>query len=132
MKANKQLIRKHRVYSKDFKVHLVALYEKGKFSVLQLSSLYGVAFCVIYRWIYQYSSLNEKGCRIVEMKKSSTEKLKLLEQRVRELEQIVGQKQIKIDFLEQMIDTAGKQLEVDIKKKFFTPPSNGSGNTARS
>ena len=38
---------------------------------MQLSRLYGVASGVIYRWIYRYSSLNEKGCRIIEMKQSS-------------------------------------------------------------
>lgn len=132
MKANVQLLRKNRVYAREYKVHLVSLYEKGRYSVLQLSRLYGVASGVIYRWIYRYSSLNEKGCRIVEMKQSSTQKLKLLEQRVRELEQMVGQKQITIEFLEKMIDIAGQQLNVDIKKKFFTPPSNGSASTGKS
>jgi transposase-like protein len=132
MKANIRLLRKNRVYSREYKVHLVSLYEKGRYSVLQLSRLYGVASGVIYRWIYRYSSLNEKGCRIVEMKQSSTKKLKLLEQRVRELEQMVGQKQITIEFLEKMIDIAGQQLNIDIKKKFFTPPSNGSARTGKS
>jgi hypothetical protein len=45
---------------------------------------------------------------------------------------MVGQKQITIEFLEKMIDVAGQQLNVDIKKKFFTPPSNGSASTGKS
>jgi transposase len=132
MKSKMQFVRKSRTYSREYKVHLVGLYEKGQFSVQQLSKLYGVAFSLIYRWIYQYSSMNEKGCRIVEMKQSSTHKLKQLQQRIRELEQMVGQKQIKIEFLEKMIDIAGEQLQVDIKKKFSTPPSDGSAITGKS
>jgi predicted RNase H-like nuclease (RuvC/YqgF family) len=63
------------------------------------------------------------------MEKSSTQKLKDLEKKVKELERIVGQKQIKIDYLEKMIDLAKEELKVDIKKNFDTPPSSGSGKT---
>ncbi|WKK58619.1 hypothetical protein [Sphingobacterium sp. BN32] len=63
------------------------------------------------------------------MKSSSTHKVKAMEQRIRELERMIGQKQIKIDFLEKMIDIAGEDLKVDIRKNFNTPPSDGSGNT---
>ena len=52
-----------------------------------------------------------------------------LEKRVKELERIVGQKQIKIDFLEKMMDIAKDELDIDIKKKFDTPPSTGLGKT---
>jgi len=129
MEVKVRLIQKHRRYSVEFKRNLVALFEKGSYSVLQLSRLYGVSFGVIYKWIYQYSTLNASGCRIVEMKESATDKLKLLENRIKELEQLVGQKQIKVDFLEKMIDIAGEQLHVDIKKKFSTPQSTGSAKT---
>jgi len=84
---------------------------------------------VIYRWIYRYSIFNEKGSRIVEMKDSSTEKLKKLEQRIKELERAVGQKQITIDYLEKMIEVAKEELDIDIKKNFDTPRSTGSGKT---
>jgi predicted component of type VI protein secretion system len=53
-------------------------------------------------------------------------KLKELEQKVKELERMVGQKQIKIDYLEKMIDIAKDELNIDIKKKFNTPQSTGS------
>lgn len=120
------------MYSETFKRELVKLFESGRFSVLQLAKLYGVGFSVIYRWVYKYSSLNEKGCRIVEMKQSSTSKLKALEDRIKELEQVVGQKQIKIDFLEKLIELAKEDLNVDIKKNYSTPQSAGSGKTGNS
>lgn len=126
MQATGRVIQKKRVFSKDYQRELVSLFERGKFSVLQLSRLYGVQFSVIYRWIYKYSQFNEPGYRVVEMKESSTTKLKAMEQRIKELEKIVGQKQIKIDFLEEMISVAKEELKIDIKKKSSTPPSGGS------
>ena len=94
--------------------------------------MYGLGFSVIYRWIYEYSQFNQRGYRIVEMKQSSTSKLKALEQRIRELEKIVGQKQIKIDFLEEMMAVAKDELQIDIKKKYSTPRSAGSAKGKRS
>tara|TARA_R110000850_G_scaffold30630_3_gene84248 strand:- start:2483 stop:2656 length:174 start_codon:yes stop_codon:yes gene_type:complete len=51
------------------------------------------------------------------MKNNSTHKLKALEQRIKELEQTIGSKQIEIDYLEKMIDIAKTELDIDIKKK---------------
>jgi len=42
MGANLKEIRKHRRYSEEFKKSIVASFEKGKFSVLQLEKLYGI------------------------------------------------------------------------------------------
>jgi len=126
MKANLKQIRKLRIYSDDFKKEIVAIYESGKFSVLQLEKLYGVSNASIYGWIYKFSTFNEKGFRIVEMKESSAEKLKQLEQKVKELEQAVGQKQIKIDYLEKIIEIAKDDLKIDIKKNYNIQQSIGS------
>jgi len=93
--------------------------------------MYGVPFNLIYSWIYQYSTTNQKGYRVVEMKQSSTSKLKSLEQKVKQLEQLLGQKQIQIEFLEKMIEIAESELKIDIKKKPFTPRSTGSGSNAK-
>lgn len=129
MKANLIQIQKSRIFSEDFKREVVALYEGGKFSVLQLSRLYGVSCRSIYVWIYKYSVFNEKGYRVVEKKISSTAKLRELQEQVKELERALGQKQIKIDYLEKMIEIAKTDLNIDIKKNFSTPHSPGSGRT---
>ena len=132
MRGKITFIRKKSKYSEDFKRELVKLFEGGKFSVLQLDKLYGVSFNLIYKWIYHYSTINEKGYRVVEMKQSSTSKLKSLEQKVKQLEQLLGQKQIQIEFLQKMIETAEQELKIDIKKKSSTPQSAGSGKTGKS
>ena len=132
MQAKSKAIRKCRVYSEEYQRELVRLFESGKFSVRQLGRLYGIHNSVIYRWIYKYSQFNERGYRVIEMKESSSAKLKAMEQRIKELEKIVGQKQIKIDFLEEMIDVAKEELKIDIKKKSFTPPSGVSAKKRKS
>ncbi|MBC7850233.1 MAG: transposase [Chitinophagaceae bacterium] len=126
MSAKVKKIRKKRSYAIGFKKEIVRLFDQGKYSVLEISRLYSLHCSLIYGWIYKYSSFNETGYRLVEMKQSSTSKVKALEDRIRELEQTVGQKQIKIEFLEELIATAKDELNIDIKKKSSTPPSSGS------
>lgn len=131
MKSNLKQIRKHRRYSEEFKKEIVSFFERGKFSVLQIERLYGIGNVLIYRWIYKYSTFNQKGFRVVEMKESNINKVKELELKIRELEQAVGQKQIKIDYLEKMMEIAKAELNIDIKKNFSTPQSTGSANTKK-
>ena len=125
MRTNLRKLKKQRHYSEDFKKEIVLLFESGKYSVLQLEKLYGIGNVSIYRWIYKFSTFNEKGIRVVEMKQSSSLKLKELAQKVKNLERIVGQKQIKIDYLEKMIDIAKDEFDIDIKKKQDTSQSTG-------
>jgi len=126
MKTNIRQIKKYRSYSEEFKRSLVQDYESGQYSVTQLEKLHGVTNKSIYKWIYKYSVYNEKGFRVVEMKQSSSNKVKDLEKKIAELEQKVGQKQIMIDYLEKMMDIAKDELNIDIKKNFATPRSTGS------
>lgn len=120
-----------RKFSEGFKRKLVEEFESGHRSVLQLELHYGVSFRLIYNWIYKYSSYNEKNFRIVEIKDSQTHRLKELEEKVKELERAVGQKQIRIDYLEKMIDLANESYSIDIKKNSNTPHSGGSKPTAK-
>ena len=78
MKANIKNVRKNRHYSEDFKREIVSVFESGKLSVLQLEKLYGISNSLIYNWIYKFSTFNEKGFRVVEMKESNIDKLKHL------------------------------------------------------
>ena len=106
-------------------------YEKGIFTVKELSKLYEIQDAVIYRWIYRFSTYNKKSVHIVEMKESSTKKIKDLEDRIKELERAVGQKQLYIDYMEKMVEIAKDDLGVDIKKNYNTPQLTGSGKTKK-
>jgi transposase-like protein len=129
MKTNLRVIQKHRKFSEDYKRLIVKEFESGNFSVLQLEKLHNISNTLIYRWIYKYSNFNDKSIRIIEMKDSSTNKLKELEKKVKDLERAVGQKQLYIDYMEKMMEIAKDELGIDIKKNFGTPQSAGSEKT---
>ena len=124
--AKKVMLSKRRYFSEEFKKSRVEEYEKGKFTVNELSVLFGITRANIYRWIYKYSVYNKKGYTLVEKKDSGKQKVKELTDRIKELEQMVGQKQIKIEFLEKMIEFAEEDFGIDIKKKQNTERSNTS------
>lgn len=131
MKANVRLIQKHRFFSEEFKRSLVKEFESGKLSVMQLSRLHKISNQSIYKWIYKYSTTNEKGFRVVEKSQSSTHKMNDLEKKIADLERALGQKQIKIDYLEKMIELANDELNIDIKKNSNTSQSAGLESTKR-
>jgi transposase-like protein len=114
---------KRRVFSSQFRKERVREYESGKYTVREISLLYGISYHSVYRWIYNYSAYNKKGLKVVEMTESSTKKVKDLQKRIAELERLLGQKQIKIDYLEEMINLAKEDYQIDIKKNSNTPQS---------
>jgi transposase-like protein len=125
-------LKKRRIFNESFKKERVKEYETGKLTVLEISRLYGIAFQTIYIWIYKYSRYNKKSLKIVEYKDSHTNRVKQLQDRIKELERIVGQKQINIDYLEKMIEIAKSDMGFDIKKNFDSSQSSGSGKTEES
>lgn len=129
MRTTIRLVKTRRRFTEDFQRQVVKEFEEGSLSVPQLSRIYSISYQSIYNWIYKFSTFNQKGSRIVEMKDSSAAKLKEMEQRIKDLERAVGQKQIKIDYLEKMIDIAKTELDIDIKKNYDTSQSGGSGKT---
>lgn len=119
MKKGKKLIIR-RSFSEDFKRTIVHEFESGNFTVLELSRLHNVGFQCIYNWIRKYSTIKQPDTVIVEMKKSSTQKLKQLEKEKKELYQKLGEKQIVIDYLEKIIELGDKHYKTDLKKNFST------------
>lgn len=131
MERRLRMIKKFRYYSEDFKRSIVDDFESGSYSVYQLGRLHSIYPQLIYKWIYKYSTMNKKGYRIVEKENSSEEKLKALQKRISELERVLGQKQLKLDFTEKMIELAEEELGIDLKKNFSTPPLDGSDLTPK-
>ena len=75
--------------------------------------------------------MRKKGIKQVVEAKSDTAKIARLREEVREMERLIGQKQIMIEFLEKMIELAEKEYGVDIKKKYSSGRSSGSGRTGK-
>ncbi len=120
-----------RNFGEKFKKDMVNRIENNEFSVREISDLYGVSTTSVYKWVYKYSILYQKGYRQIIEPMSSTKKVKELQARIKELEQAVGQKQMKVDFLEKLIEITQDDLGIDIKKKAGSKPKSGSGNTVK-
>ena len=120
-----------RYFSEDFKRKKVKEIEQNLATVVQISREYEVSRAAVYRWVYKYSAVRKKGIKQVVEAKSDTVKIARLRDEVREMERVVGQKQIKIDFLEKMIELAEKEYGIDIKKKYSSTLLSGSGQTGK-
>ena len=66
---------------------------------------------------------------VVEMQ-SEGKKTEQLEKRVAELERMVGQKQLSIDYLSRVVTLASEHYKVDLKKNFATECLTGSTTTS--
>jgi transposase-like protein len=122
----------NRYFSEDLKRKLVSDIDRGLVKVSEVCREYQVRENTVYKWIYKYSMTRKKGIRMVVEAESDTIKLKQLREQLREYEQMIGQKQIKIEFLEKLLELAGDELGQDLKKKYGSRPSNGSGTSGNS
>ena len=121
--------RQNRYFSETLKRKLVKELDQGLVSIPEIIEEYEVSRASIYKWIYKYSMFRKRGTKQVVEAQSDTRKIQELKNRVKELERLVGQKQIEIEFKEKMIDIAEEMFGFDIKKKFGSGPLPGSGET---
>jgi len=124
--------RQNRYFSNDIKKKIVRDLEKNLISVADVIRTYQVSRTSVYRWIFKYSTMAQKQHKQVVEPKSDTQKIKSLKERIKELERIIGQKQLDIDFKDKMIELAEQRYNVDIKKKLGTKHSSGSSTTKKS
>lgn len=120
--------RRSRTFSENFKIKKVREIELGRSKVSEICREYEVSDVSVYKWLQNYGSMKNKKERIIVETDSDTQQLLALKKKVAELERIVGQKQVLLDFKDKMIDLAEEIYGVDIKKKFSTKPSNTSGS----
>jgi transposase len=121
----------NRRFSEDFKKSKVKELERNLASISDICKTYSVSRSAVYKWIYKYSIMAKKNIRQVVEAKSDTKKIQALEERIKELERLVGQKQILLEFKDKMIEIAEKTYGVDIKKKASSKPSSGSTSTKK-
>ncbi len=117
----------NRYFSESFKRKKVQEIEKNISSVLEVSREYEVSQTAVYKWLNKYSRNRKRGVKQVVELMSDTRKIQDLKARIRELEQMLGQKQFEIEFKNKIIDIAEEMYDIDIKKKLGSKPSPGSG-----
>lgn len=118
-------IRPVRLFSEEFKKEKVRELVEKQITVTELKRQYGISRASVYRWLYLYSPHHQQGTRIVVEMESESNKSKRLQQRVWELERIIGQKQLEIDFLGKLLELGSEELGFDLKKNFSIKLSNG-------
>jgi len=128
---SKKYLRQRRTFSPTLRKQVVGLIESGKLNVSAASREYGVTRNTIYRWIHRYSTYNKKGAVLVVDKDSHSKKLEQMQQKIAELEQAVGHKQMQIDYYKKFIDLASEEVGEDLKKKYDTAASSGSSTTKK-
>lgn len=123
--------RRIRRFSENFRKEKVRELELGIVSIRDLRQQYQVSDMSVRRWIAKFSSMKEKKERLIVESQSDTVQLLELKKKVAELERVVGQKQLLIDFQQKMIELAEEEYRVDIKKKFSGGLSNTTGKAAK-
>lgn len=120
--------RRRRTFSDTFKRDKVREIELGLSRISDVRRQYGVSDTAVYKWIRKFGV--EKGTpeRLIIESMSDTRALKELKERIAELERLVGQKQIEVEYYKKMIDLAQEHYGIAIKKNYSTQPCDTSGS----
>ncbi|ERM80104.1 hypothetical protein P872_17215 [Rhodonellum psychrophilum GCM71 = DSM 17998] len=123
--------RRVRNFSESFKIEKVRELESGVVRICELVREYEITDSTVRRWRAKYGKMKKKAERLIVETDSDTKKLLELQKQVANLERVVGQKQIMIDFQDKMIALAEEHYKIDIKKNFSTQPSTTTGKTGK-
>ena len=118
-----------RNFSEEFKQQKVREVERKQTKVSEICKQYEVSATSVSRWLKKYSSNYMKGIKTIVETESDTKRLIELQAKIADLERIVGQKQLVIDFQNKVIELAEQTYGVDIKKKSQSKPFSGTGTT---
>lgn len=126
---SKLQIRERRIFSEEIKKKAVKDLTGKRTTIKALMNEHQISHQTVYTWLYKYSPYHEQKCTLVVQMKSEEIKNSELRHRMAELERIVGQKQLEIDFLNKLLEIGSGELGFDLKKSFSPPPLNGTGST---
>lgn len=121
--------RLNRYFSVDFKKKKVEELDKRITTISEICKEYQLSKTAVYKWIYKYSLMKKKGVKMVVEAESDTVKIKALKQHISQLEQLLGQKEFELEFLQKQMEIASEQYGIDLKKKLSGKPSAGFGST---
>jgi transposase-like protein len=119
--------RQRRVFSEELKVKKVKEIERGISTIAEICKAYQVSDTSVRKWLNKYSTMKKSKERLIVESQSETQKIIELKKQIADLERLLGQKQIQIEFKDKMIDLAEEVYKIDIKKNFGTKPSSDSG-----
>ena len=106
-----------RIFSEEFKREKVKLLDEGKIKVAEISKIYDVSKVSVYHWLKKFSSV-PKDERMVVEKISEAKKTIELYNQVKNLEQALGRKQMKLDYYRKVVELASEEKGEDLEKKY--------------
>jgi transposase len=115
--AKKTSLQGVRIFSMELKKEVVKEIEHGRLTMLQACRMYDIKSPqTVYLWLYKFSRTLKKGTRIVLEKDSVDFKIKELEKKLKEMESVVGRKQLELDLYKNLVDIAKEKYSIDLKK----------------
>jgi len=105
----KGFIRPYRYFSIDFKKKKVEELDKRITTISEICKEYQVSNKAVYKWIYKYSLMKSKGVKMVVEAESDTAKIKALKQHIAQLEQLLGQKEFELEFVQKQMQIASEE-----------------------
>lgn len=123
--------RSRRTFSDSFKRQKIHEIETGQTKVSEICRLYEVSNVAVYKWLSKYGTMRKKKERLIVESESDAVQLLEMRKKIAELEQLVGQKQVLLEFQDKMIEMAEEHYQIDIKKKFSGKQSSSFGTTER-
>ena len=122
-------LKPRRIFSDKLKKKVIKDIEQGKVNVTGASREYEISIQSVYRWLKKFSTHLHPSTTLVMQMDSEQYRSKELEKKVAELEAALGRKQLEIDYLNKLIEIAGKDLGTDLKKNINMAASVGTGKT---
>ncbi len=110
-------IRYNRYFSESFKKKKVKEIEQNLTLVLEASRAHAVSTSAVYKWLYKFSTMKQKGLKQVVEPLSDTRKIQALKKQINQLGASLGRKQIQFEFSQKMIEPAEDHYNIDIKKR---------------
>jgi transposase-like protein len=109
--------RHNRYFSEEIKRQTIRDLDRNITTIAEICRELQVSRTTVYKWRYQYSAMKKKGKKMVIESESETRKNLELQKKIKELEQMLGQKQVEIEYLNKIIELTEKDLDIKIKKK---------------
>ena len=107
-----------RIFSEEFKRRKLREIGQQLTTIAEVSRQYEVRANSVSKWMATYGQHYKKGVRTIVESQSDTAKLAALKAQIAELQRIIGEKQVQLEFKDKIIELAEEVYGVNIKKNW--------------
>jgi transposase-like protein len=117
-----------RYFSEAVRREVVSELDAKKTTIPQVCQDYGISRASVYSWLSKYSPLYVKKIVQVVEHQSESERRKQLENKIGELERIIGRKTVEVEYWRTLVEMAEKESGTDLKKNSDIKSCDSSTN----